>query len=332
MRHRFLATALFAFGLAASSRAQLALTNSFTYQGHVKDGGVNMNAIATIGLGLWDAPSGGAPVGSAQNFESVSVVNGVFTVQPDFGPGAFNGERRWMQVSVNGVAVLPRQELSATPYALFALSGNSGPQGAAGPAGPQGATGPQGPAGPFGPAGPQGPSGPQGPTGAQGTTGPQGPQGPQGLTGPAGAQGATGIIWSRSDQGSVGANLSQTNSNTWAFVGATTNVSLTPSQTVHVHAVAMVGIQPGGTSKSLHYNMGYRVAGSASAPTEFASNAYLAAKFLPGMRVPISTQYARSGFATGTYEVGLIVRTNGTDGSAINDNDWSHIHTWVSQP
>jgi hypothetical protein len=56
----------------------------------------------------------------------------VFTVALDFGPAAFNGDTRWLEIAVrtNGLAgaftaLTPRQPLSSTPYAITArnLSG-----------------------------------------------------------------------------------------------------------------------------------------------------------------------------------------------------------------
>ncbi|HZV70837.1 MAG TPA: tail fiber domain-containing protein [Saprospiraceae bacterium] len=70
--------------------------------------------------------------------------------------------------------------LTSVPYALFAASGNQGPQGIPGERGPEG------------PAGPQGDDGPAGPQGDQGEQGPAGPQGIQGIQGPAGSGLANG--------------------------------------------------------------------------------------------------------------------------------------------
>ncbi len=73
-----------------------------------------------------------------------------------------------MKVQVNdggGYVNMGSAELLSVPYALFAETGNEGPQGAQGiqgPAGTQGATGP---------------AGAQGIQGATGSTGPQGPAG-----------------------------------------------------------------------------------------------------------------------------------------------------------
>jgi len=57
----------------------------------------------------------------------VPVTNGLFTVQIDFGVGVFTGSSNWLQVGVrtNGstgayTALSPRQQLTATPYAIFA--------------------------------------------------------------------------------------------------------------------------------------------------------------------------------------------------------------------
>ena len=44
----------------------------------------------------------------------------------DFGAGAFHGDARWLEVSVQcpgdtAATLFPRQELTAAPYALYAL-------------------------------------------------------------------------------------------------------------------------------------------------------------------------------------------------------------------
>jgi len=110
----------------------------------------------------------------------------------DFGAAPFTANQdRWIQIEVRSPAgpgqyqtLAPRQKLTATPFALFALNGNPGPAGPQGPIGPTGATGAQGPIGPTGATGAQGPIGNTGPAGPAGPIGPTGPQGP---TGPAGA-------------------------------------------------------------------------------------------------------------------------------------------------
>ncbi|GIV94152.1 MAG: hypothetical protein WHS83_06470 [Chloroflexus sp.] len=59
----------------------------------------------------------------------MTVSNGLFTVTLDFGPGAFTGDARWLQIAVRCTgdsgytALTPRQPLTAAPYALGLLPG-----------------------------------------------------------------------------------------------------------------------------------------------------------------------------------------------------------------
>ncbi|MFC2129542.1 tail fiber domain-containing protein [Bacteroidota bacterium] len=81
---------------------------------------------------------------------------------------------------------LPSTQLLAVPYAMFAYSGNPGPEGPPGSIGLQGDPGPpgiQGDPGPPGAQGEQGAQGPQGPAGADGATGPKGDKGDKGDAG-----------------------------------------------------------------------------------------------------------------------------------------------------
>lgn len=207
--------------------AQSPTDTAFTYQGQLKRNGAPLTGTADFRFTLWDAASGGAQVGPTLLVSGATLTSGLITAELEFGPGAFAGEGRWVEVAVRApagsgsfITLSPRQSVSPTPYALFALNGNPGPTGPAGPqgvAGPQGPTGPEGPAGATGPVGTPGatgdqgqqgavgPTGPQGPDGIQGPAGPQGPAGGPGATGPAGPQGATGAAGSQGPTGEIGA-------------------------------------------------------------------------------------------------------------------------------
>ena len=173
--------------------------STITYQGRLEQQGQPFNGTADLELRLFDAAGGGAQIGPVQARNGVSIQNGQFQVELDFGGGAFDGSPRYLQVSVNGTTLNPRQAVTATPVALFALAGNEGPAGPPGEPGPSGAAGPEGPAGP---PGPQGASGPQGESGPAGPMGPEGPQGPPGepaadgwrLDGNAGTDSATQFV------------------------------------------------------------------------------------------------------------------------------------------
>ena len=151
--------------------AQVAQLPDFTYQGRLAQDGQPANGAFDLVFTLYDAEVAGHVVGSPQSEPQFPIVDGLFTVSLAF-PGVFTGDQMWLDVSVNGQSLSPRQAIATTPVAQYALSGNPGP------AGPQGDQGAPGPTGPQGATGTQGATGPQGATGAQGATGPQGPAGP----------------------------------------------------------------------------------------------------------------------------------------------------------
>lgn len=123
--------------LAGPTFAQ-SLTPAFTYQGQLKNAGSPASGPHVMTFQLHDALSGGGPIGAALVFDGLSgnpppvqVNDGLFTVSLDFGAAAFNGQRRWLEITVAGTPLSPRQELTAAPYALragqnWALNGDAG--------------------------------------------------------------------------------------------------------------------------------------------------------------------------------------------------------------
>jgi len=182
-----------AFAQCREASAAGGIGSSFSFQGQLRLDGAPVAGPRSLLFKLFDDAFGDFQIGDdiADPAFNAFDDDGRFTIELDFGP-VFDGEARWLEIWVDGVALSPRQRLSPAPYALYALNGVEGPQGPQGPAGPAGAQGIAGPAGPEGPAGPAGPQGPNGATGAAGATGPAGPQGSQGPMGPAGPAGAPG--------------------------------------------------------------------------------------------------------------------------------------------
>ncbi len=199
------------------------LGSSFTYQGFLRQNSSPTTGSFDFEFHLYNGPDSSLDNLLAVDQKSgIPVEAGVFVVDLDFGSLEFMGEARWIEIHVRQSGTMsfttlsPLQEIHATPYSLYALTGNEGPQGPAGPQGPEGpqglegppgSQGPQGPVGPQGPEGPTGPTGPQGPTGSQGPPGPEGPQGPagpQGLEGPTGPQGPEGPVGPQGPQGPPG--------------------------------------------------------------------------------------------------------------------------------
>jgi len=128
MRIRFVVGSLIALVAVAPSLGETPLGTGFTFQGQLKEAGVPLEGTADFQFTLWDAagsgnpPTGGTQVGGVQAINALPVTSGFFTVTlntgGEFGGNAFNGDGRWLQISINGTPLSPRQRLSPTPYAL----------------------------------------------------------------------------------------------------------------------------------------------------------------------------------------------------------------------
>ncbi len=98
-----------------------------TYQGRLLDGGRPANGLYDFLFQLYDQIEGGSAVGPLVQVDALSVVNGLFTAQLDFGAGVFQGMALYLEISVrptgsaNPPALLtPRQPLTAAPLAFYA--------------------------------------------------------------------------------------------------------------------------------------------------------------------------------------------------------------------
>jgi hypothetical protein len=211
------------FGRCGLSTAE-PMGTAFTYQGRLIDVNAVADGLYDFKFKLFDDPNVifGNQVGSTIDVNELDVIGGYFTVDLDFvnrDPKIFNGAARWLEISIRPgeledpneyIVLLPRQEITPTPYALYAASGTPGPQGPegnTGPLGPQGLKGDKGDkgdTGDTGPIGPQGPKGDKGDTGAQGPIGLTGPKGDTGDTGPQGLKGDTGDTGPQGPEGPPG--------------------------------------------------------------------------------------------------------------------------------
>ena len=102
--------------------AQSPVGTAFTYQGRLNDGGSPANGTYDFLFYMYDAPSDGNFL-SNYGVPDLTVTDGYFTVQLDFGSSAFTGEARWLEIWVKEdsqasyTSLSPRVPLIAVPYA-----------------------------------------------------------------------------------------------------------------------------------------------------------------------------------------------------------------------
>lgn len=98
------------------------VATTFTYQGQLTDGGTPADGNYAMKFRLC---SNGTCNGGGQlqeiSIASVTVTEGLFTVNLGFDTSHFVGEQRWLEIAVAGTTLCPRQELTATPFATYAM-------------------------------------------------------------------------------------------------------------------------------------------------------------------------------------------------------------------
>ncbi|MCA9412392.1 MAG: hypothetical protein KC944_14345 [Candidatus Omnitrophica bacterium] len=136
MREMFLRFTLLLIvgGLFSERGSAQSMTSRFTYQGQVEMSGSEVNENCDFQFTLWDDPTATASanrIGATVTLAQVEVIDGIFTVELDFGAGAFDGGARHLQISVACPSgepyqtLSPRQEILPTPYAQLAVTAKS---------------------------------------------------------------------------------------------------------------------------------------------------------------------------------------------------------------
>ncbi|HUU96278.1 MAG TPA: tail fiber domain-containing protein [Phycisphaerae bacterium] len=125
---------LMLLGPAVESRGD-PLGTAFTYQGQLKQAGSPANGPYDFAFLLYDHSEFGDQVGDTFFVEDVDVLGGLFTARIDFGD-VFDGTALWLEIRVRPgdsggtyTPLWPRQELTAAPYALYALKAPPGDHG-----------------------------------------------------------------------------------------------------------------------------------------------------------------------------------------------------------
>lgn len=109
---------------------------AFTYQGRLTEGGQPAGGTYDLRFTLYGAASSGTALAGPLTKSPISVSEGVFVTSLDFGSAVFDGQARWLEIGVRSAGVTtpytvlaPRQELTPTPYALYAATASVPPGG-----------------------------------------------------------------------------------------------------------------------------------------------------------------------------------------------------------
>lgn len=116
---------------SASQSPDIPAGTTFTYQGHLVDGDIPADGLYDFVFTLYDDQNDGSQVGSPITVTTILVAEGQFTVQLDFeqeNEPLFDGRALWLEIQVRQAGdgdtpfstLSPRQNLSPTPYAIFA--------------------------------------------------------------------------------------------------------------------------------------------------------------------------------------------------------------------
>jgi len=126
MKTKAILSCILALALSSAFAVAGPMGTAFTYQGQLADGGAPANGRYDLKFTLYDNAGGGMAVAGPVTNSPVGVSNGLFITTLDFGPNAFTGDARWLEIAVRthgGGAFIPldpRQPLTPSPYALYA--------------------------------------------------------------------------------------------------------------------------------------------------------------------------------------------------------------------
>ena len=121
-----------AFAVAAFAQTP---GTAFTYQGRLEIAGAPANGLHDLRFRAWlDDNDPNNPIGPVVCKDNVTVSDGLFTTQLDFGPNVMLGFPLWLEIEVRADTtpgncgsgsyqmLTPRQELKPAPYAVFATT------------------------------------------------------------------------------------------------------------------------------------------------------------------------------------------------------------------
>src|SRR5688500_4912520 len=113
---------LMAFMLFIATASNFAQTSAFSYQGRLSELGSPVSGTRYFRFTLYD--EGGVAVPGATVDQTLMVISGVFNTAFDFGPTAFPGSNRFLEIGVKVnpgdpyTILAPRQQILSAPYSM----------------------------------------------------------------------------------------------------------------------------------------------------------------------------------------------------------------------
>lgn len=104
--------------ISAVPAAAGSTNTTFTYQGELRAGGDAASGSFDMNFSLWDALADGAQIGSTIDKPGIVVAEGRFNVQLEMGANAFDNSSRWLEITVEGFTLSPRQPITRSPYSI----------------------------------------------------------------------------------------------------------------------------------------------------------------------------------------------------------------------
>ena len=128
----FLTIVVLAIVMASISTAE-PMGTAFTYQGQLMDANYPASGLYDLEFNLYSDPNlNSAFVAGPIDFNDLEVIDGYFTVLLDFGNTVFYGDALWLEICVRPgdsedrcTVLSPRQQVTPTPYALYAQNSGS---------------------------------------------------------------------------------------------------------------------------------------------------------------------------------------------------------------
>ena len=127
---------IFALVFTLSGLTAQAQTTAFNFQGRLNDGSSPANGRYDLQFKLYDQIAGGTQVGLTVDRPNLMLINGVFSTTLDFGGSAFDGNARFIEISLrptspaniapNAYTILgARQQILSVPYAVKSLNSSN---------------------------------------------------------------------------------------------------------------------------------------------------------------------------------------------------------------